>query len=105
MHVCACRACWCCEEVQANSHYWAAGALFLSAQRDEQFFLHVTCWSASILPTGVTPLCRRSTALVLLTAHVAPCRLAYLQGHGLWSPLRGRSHVLFFSMLLRGTGE
>ncbi|RNC35908.1 hypothetical protein TcCL_Unassigned01191 [Trypanosoma cruzi] len=25
---------------------------FLSAQREKQLFLHVTCWSASMLPTG-----------------------------------------------------
>ncbi|RNF02707.1 hypothetical protein TcG_11201 [Trypanosoma cruzi] len=28
------------------------GPFFFSAQREKQPFLHVTCWSASMLPTG-----------------------------------------------------
>ncbi|RNE97334.1 hypothetical protein TcG_12639, partial [Trypanosoma cruzi] len=28
------------------------GLFFFSAQREKQPFLHVTCWSASMLPTG-----------------------------------------------------
>ncbi|RNC53258.1 hypothetical protein TcCL_ESM09434, partial [Trypanosoma cruzi] len=101
LHHCACRACRCCEEVQTTSHHWALRPFFLSAQREKQLFLHVTCWSASILPTGVTQPCRCSATLVLLTTHAAPCRLAYLQRHGLRSPLGGCSLVfLNFCVLL-----
>ncbi|RNF04007.1 hypothetical protein TcG_10983 [Trypanosoma cruzi] len=28
LHHCTCRACRCCEEVQATSHHWAAEAVF-----------------------------------------------------------------------------
>ncbi|RNC35754.1 hypothetical protein TcCL_Unassigned01344 [Trypanosoma cruzi] len=52
LHLFACRACRCCEEEQATSHHWAAEAVSLSARREKQLFLQVTCWSASMLPTG-----------------------------------------------------
>ncbi|RNC56824.1 hypothetical protein TcCL_ESM05595 [Trypanosoma cruzi] len=28
LHLCAHRACWCCEEVRATSHHWGAEAFF-----------------------------------------------------------------------------
>ncbi|RNF00475.1 hypothetical protein TcG_12145, partial [Trypanosoma cruzi] len=35
-------------------------------------------------PRGITPPCRCSAALVLLTARMALYHFSYLQGHGLW---------------------
>ncbi|RNF13788.1 hypothetical protein TcG_08225 [Trypanosoma cruzi] len=53
LHLCACRACRCCEEVQTTFHHWAAEAVFpLCSAGEKQLFLQALCWSASMLPTG-----------------------------------------------------
>ncbi|PBJ75966.1 trans-sialidase [Trypanosoma cruzi cruzi] len=47
-------------------------------------------------PRGITPPCRCSAALVLLTARMALYHFSYLQVYGLWSPLRGCSLFKYF---------
>ncbi|RNF02153.1 hypothetical protein TcG_11290 [Trypanosoma cruzi] len=79
---------------------------FLSAQRNKQFFLHVTCWSASMLPkdchaalssqcSSRAPHCTRGSLSLGLFA-------------GPWPAVSiGRLLTFFpnFCMLLRGAGE
>ncbi|RNC61329.1 hypothetical protein TcCL_ESM00830 [Trypanosoma cruzi] len=106
LHLFACRACRCREEVQAASHHWAAEAVSLSARRGKQLFLQVVCFSASIHPTG------HHAAVSLQCNSRAPhCTrgsLSFVLFAGPWPAVSiGRLPVFSpnFCMLLRGAVE
>ncbi|RNF08555.1 hypothetical protein TcG_09883 [Trypanosoma cruzi] len=96
LHLCVCRACSCREEVQATSHHWAAEAVFPLYSAGEATLSAREVLVCIGAPNGVS---RRRVVAVQLSCsslHTWPCRVAYLQRHGLRYPIERLFTCFFF---------